>query len=560
MRRTILSIVSSVALLGMSSGMTFALNITVNGALGDLDASGDMGAGEAAVVQALANCWAARVTTNRNFTLNVAGGALTGGTIGQGAVSAVDGNGIPTTGGLTMDNDGSTTYFVDTTPTTSTEFTTDDPNSPWRLLGGPGQVDLYSVVIHETGHALAWLCGNSCGFNNPNYDALMNPAPGNFVASATCVAPFPVRGQAALAGCVHLQGNNYDVSLRGDGLGDAVNDLSHPGITGDLMLGFYTGSPRETQSIEDVDLFRVAYADTVNLPPLVNAGANILSECNTTGGSNVTLNGSGSTDADTGVLTFSWSCPAISLSSANTATPSGFFPLDSDVNCRLDLTDIAACPPDADFTRVRVQDTTRPAVTCPPDAIVECTGNNGIAKSDPQLTGFFAGASATDVCDATLFVGNDAPSFLPLSDTLVTFSSTDDSLNTGSCDALATVQDTQLPTIDVVLDRKRLWPPNHKLVTIRAQVTVDDVCDPNLTIELTSITSNEPDNGLGDGDTADDIQDATFGTADTEFRLRSERSGTGTGRIYTIVYTVSDGSGNESPATVLVTVPHDRRD
>src|SRR5438876_4216924 len=35
---------------------------------------------------------------------------------------------------------------------------------------------------------------------------------------------------------------------------------------------------------------------------------------------------------------------------------------------------------------------------------------------------------------------------------------------------------------------------------------------------------------LGDGDTANDIQDASFGTADTQFQLRSERQGIGGGR------------------------------
>ena len=154
-----------------------ALNTTVTGALGDLDGDGDGGAREAAVVQAAAACWDARVTTNRNFALTVNAGALTGATIGQGSVSAVNGTGIPTSGTLTMDNDGSTNYFVDATPTTSTEFTADDGNSAWRLLGGPGGGDLFSLVTHEIGHALAWICGASCGFNNPNYDGLMNPAP-----------------------------------------------------------------------------------------------------------------------------------------------------------------------------------------------------------------------------------------------------------------------------------------------------------------------------------------------------------------------------------------------
>jgi len=89
-------------------------------------------------------------------------------------------------------------------------------------------------------------------------------------------------------------------------------------------------------------------------------------------------------------------------------------------------------------------------------------------------------------------------------------------------------------------------------------VAVTDRCDPAVSFRLVSVTSNEPDNGLGDGDTAGDVQDAAPGTPDTSFLLRAERSGRGGGRIYTVVYGASDGSGNSSLATAYVSVPHDR--
>ncbi|MBL7064891.1 MAG: VWA domain-containing protein, partial [Anaerolineae bacterium] len=66
--------------------------------------------------------------------------------------------------------------------------------------------------------------------------------------------------------------------------------------------------------------------------------------------------------------------------------------------------------------------------------------------------------------------------------------------------------------------------------------------------------SNEPDNGLGDGDTPDDI----VIVGDFTFKLRAERSGTGDGRIYTITYQVTDACGNSTIATATVTVPHSR--
>ena len=47
-----------------------------------------------------------------------------------------------------------------------------------------------------------------------------------------------------------------------------------------------------------------------------------------------------------------------------------------------------------------------------------------------------------------------------------------------------------------------------------------------------------------------------FGTPDVQFKLRAERAGGGDGRVYTIVYTASDGSGNTAVAVATVTVPH----
>ncbi len=115
--------------------------------------------------------------------------------------------------------------------------------------------------------------------------------------------------------------------------------------------------------------------------------------------------------------------------------------------------------------------------------------------------------------------------------------------------------DTTPPTIDVTLSRDTLWPPNHKLVEICATVDVADDCDPTPAVTLLSITSDEPDNGLGDGDTANDIQ---FGTESNCFYLRSERQGGGDGRVYTITYCATDAAGNEACAADEVSVPHDQ--
>jgi uncharacterized protein len=91
-------------------------------------------------------------------------------------------------------------------------------------------------------------------------------------------------------------------------------------------------------------------------------------------------------------------------------------------------------------------------------------------------------------------------------------------------------------------------------VEVQATVIASDNFDPNPTITLVSVTSNEPDNGEDDGDTIDDIVILD----DFNFLLRAERSGTGTGRIYTITYLATDACGNETLQSATVTVPLSR--
>ena len=68
------------------------------------------------------------------------------------------------------------------------------------------------------------------------------------------------------------------------------------------------------------------------------------------------------------------------------------------------------------------------------------------------------------------------------------------------------------------------------------------------------MTSNEPDNGAGDGNTVNDIVVVN----DFEFKLRAERSGGGAGRIYTITYLATDSCGNSATASTTVGVPHSK--
>ncbi len=111
----------------------------------------------------------------------------------------------------------------------------------------------------------------------------------------------------------------------------------------------------------------------------------------------------------------------------------------------------------------------------------------------------------------------------------------------------------QTPTsISVTLSPATLWPPNDKLASVTATITVKDDYDPEPEIKLESITANEP---LA----ADDIQNAQIGTDDRDFYLAAKRSGNNmAGRIYTVTYSATDASGNKATASAIVTVPHDQ--
>jgi len=105
------------------------------------------------------------------------------------------------------------------------------------------------------------------------------------------------------------------------------------------------------------------------------------------------------------------------------------------------------------------------------------------------------------------------------------------------------------PTLSVTVSPNSLWPPNHKYKAVEASfVSSSDTAS----VTLLSVTSNEPDDGLGDGDTANDIVIVDNDT----IKLRAERSGGGNGRIYTITYQATNTCGNTVTATATVTVPH----
>ncbi len=205
---------------------------------------------------------------------------------------------------------------------------------------------------------------------------------------------------------------------------------------------------------------------------------------------------------------------------------------------------------------VIVVDTMSPTLAVPSSITAECSGPGGVPSSGPQTQDWLNSAIASDICGETTLVHN-APDFFPVGATVVTYVAEDECGNQTDGWSTVTIVDTTPPVITVEVTPSTLWPPNHRMIDTTASVAASDVCSAS-SIVLTSVTSNEADNGVGDGNTINDIQDAEPGTPDFDFKLRAERAGGGNGRIYTAVYTATDGSANSNSSAGHAVVPHDQ--
>jgi hypothetical protein len=205
-----------------------------------------------------------------------------------------------------------------------------------------------------------------------------------------------------------------------------------------------------------------------------------------------------------------------------------------------------------------------------PDLVVECTSPEGAlvvldasASSDPDagdevvLFEWFEDFGLPG--EVLLGTGEVVEVVLPLGEHAITLRVRDRPGARRTDSLVVGVVDTVAPAVSVGLEPEELWPPNHRLVEVDAVVAAADLCSTPAVV-LESVASSEPDDAPGgeDGATRDDIQDADLGTADFGMRLRAERSGAGTGRIYQVRYRATDGAGNAAAATGGAVVPHDQ--
>ena len=109
--------------------------------------------------------------------------------------------------------------------------------------------------------------------------------------------------------------------------------------------------------------------------------------------------------------------------------------------------------------------------------------------------------------------------------------------------------DNTPPTLTVILSPDKVISQSNKLVAINTSFLIRDDYDRMPEIKLESITANEPLS-------PNDIRDASFGLDDRYFKFLAESKNikNTAGRIYTVTYSATDGSGNQALASATVTV------
>jgi hypothetical protein len=199
---------------------------------------------------------------------------------------------------------------------------------------------------------------------------------------------------------------------------------------------------------------------------------------------------------------------------------------------------------------------TGPMITCPDD--LEAATESGKCGA----TVVYDLPKVAEGVKVELTKGLGSGAFFPVGTTVETYTATDAAGNTMTCSFRITVnqppEDVRPPSIHLSKKRIKIWPPNHKLVNIDVSDYISSVSG-NCSITkdhvvITKVTSDEPANGTGDGNTpVDIIISDDCGSVD----LRAERSGNGNGRIYTIYLAVVDENGNKDQEKIIAYVPHD---
>ncbi len=307
---------------------------------------------------------------------------------------------------------------------------------------------------------------------------------------------------------------------------------------------YVTGS--SSDGVNGYDYATVKYSQKgQNAPPTADAGPDQTVECASPGGTQVALDGSGSTDPDGDALSYSWTWDG---GSAEGATPLVTLPYGTTT---VTLTVSDGESEDSDEVEITVRDTTPPSTS----AILEGElGKNGwyVSDVDVKLTALDSCTGVKEIHytinGAETVVSGDTADFTLTEDGeyAVTYGAEDKAGNEASASVTLNIDKTA-PVADISVTPGILWPPNHKTVDVAVNGGASDPSSGIASVEFTVTDDYGTVEPLVSG-------------FNTTIPLEAWRSGGDRdGRHYAITAVITDNAGNRTTVTTEAVVPHDMR-
>jgi len=292
-----------------------------------------------------------------------------------------------------------------------------------------------------------------------------------------------------------------------------------------------------------------------NAPPIADAGPDQTVNCSSVNGTEVALDGSGSSDPDGDELTYVWYHPIIG--SVTGMTPTVTLPLGT---FEFELTvDDGNGETASDTVIITVEDVTPPSTTAVITVPAKALMLQGAGVKEWYNSSVEVVLTATDNCigcetiytvlDGVMSEARGSTYTIPISEDGIhelIYWSVDEAGNIESKKSQIIKIDKTAPSLSISVDPKYLWPPNGKMRNVAIQVHASDSSPIQpVSIEIVDEYRKEPDpiEGLS-------------GTVKLKaWRSKKDKDG----RHYTIIAKVKDAAGNIGEARAEVIVPHDMK-